>query len=78
MTETAENPTFESAMAELEEIVRKLESGKIKLDEAVKTYERGIYLKKFCQKRLEEASLKIEKVMLDSAGQPQGVERFEP
>ncbi|MCL2672774.1 MAG: exodeoxyribonuclease VII small subunit [Alphaproteobacteria bacterium] len=78
MTETVENLTFESAMAELEEIVRKLESGKVKLDEAVKTYERGIVLKKFCQKRLEEASLKIEKVMLDSAGQPQGAEKFEP
>ncbi len=56
--------TFEQAMTELEEIVRKLENGQIPLEEAVKTYEKGIELKKICEEKLKNAEMKIEKLTL--------------
>ncbi|GHU01948.1 exodeoxyribonuclease 7 small subunit [Alphaproteobacteria bacterium] len=75
MTETLpENLTFEDAMAQLEAIVRQLESGRVKLDEAVAAYERGMALKTFCADRLREITLKIEKVMADSSGAVKGLE----
>ncbi|MDR0630869.1 MAG: exodeoxyribonuclease VII small subunit [Holosporales bacterium] len=52
--------TFEQAIAELEEIIRKLESGKMPLEEAVSAFERGAELKKFCEEKLKNAQLKIE------------------
>ena len=61
--------TFEQAMAELDEIVRKLENGQIPLEEAVKTYERGIELKKICEEKLKSAEMKIEKLTLQD-GRP--------
>ncbi|MBX7199988.1 MAG: exodeoxyribonuclease VII small subunit [Rhodospirillaceae bacterium] len=54
--------SFEQAMKELEDIVRKLESGQVKLDEAVTAYERGAALKKHCESKLAEAKTKVEKI----------------
>ena len=53
---------FEEAMKELERIVRELESGQVKLDEAVKAYERGTALKAHCESKLAEARTKVEKI----------------
>ncbi len=53
---------FEEAMKELERIVRELESGQVKLDDAVKAYERGTALKTHCEGKLAEARIKIEKI----------------
>lgn len=53
---------FEEAMKELEDIVRKLESGQVKLDDAVKAYERGAALKKHCEGKLADARTKVEKI----------------
>jgi exodeoxyribonuclease VII small subunit len=52
--------TFEQAAAELEEIIRKLEDGRMPLGDAVSAFERGSYLKKFCEEKLKGAQLKIE------------------
>lgn len=52
--------TFEQAMAELEEIVKKLEEGRMPLEAAVKAFERGSELKKICEEKLKDAQLKIE------------------
>ena len=60
--------TFEQALAELESIVRKLESGDASLDEAINAYSRGIELKNQCQQRLEAARLKVEKIQFPSDG----------
>jgi exodeoxyribonuclease VII small subunit len=60
--------SFEDALKELEEIVRSLESGKGKLDEAIKSYERGAALKRHCEKKLAEAQAKIEKIALGADG----------
>lgn len=54
--------SFEEALAQLENIVRELEGGKIKLDDAVKAYEKATALKKFCEEKLKAAQLKIEKI----------------
>ncbi len=59
---------FETALVELESIVRSLESGKSPLDESINAYERGIALKMHCEKKLEQARLKIEKITLKSDG----------
>lgn len=54
--------SFEEALAQLENIVRELEGGKIKLDDAVEAYEKATALKKFCEEKLKAAQLKIEKI----------------
>ena len=54
--------SFEHAMKELEDIVRRLESGQVKLDEAVSAYERGAALKAHCEAKLAEARTKVEKI----------------
>ncbi len=53
---------FEEAMRELEDIVRRLESGQVKLDDAVKAYERGAALRKHCESKLADAKMKVEKI----------------
>ncbi|EDP61488.1 exodeoxyribonuclease VII, small subunit [alpha proteobacterium BAL199] len=64
--------SFEDALKELERIVETLERGQGALDDAIAAYERGARLKKYCQAKLEEARLKVEKIKLDESGQPTG------
>ncbi len=54
--------SFEEALDELETIVRDLEGGEVKLDEAVKYYERGALLKRHCEAKLADARMKVEKI----------------
>ena len=60
--------SFEDALRELEQIVRQLESGQVKLDEAVNAYERGSLLKRHCEQRLTDAKAKIEKISVGPDG----------
>ncbi len=60
--------SFEDAMAELEKIVRQLEDGKAKLDEAIAAYERGALLKRHCETRLREAQARIEQITVGGDG----------
>lgn len=55
--------TFEEALKELEDIVKRLEGGKSTLNESIVDYERGTLLKQRCEKQLEEARLKVEKLI---------------
>ncbi|MCK6418798.1 MAG: exodeoxyribonuclease VII small subunit [Alphaproteobacteria bacterium] len=55
--------SFEDALGALETIVRSLESGKAPLEEAMSAYEQGMALKTHCEKKLQEAQMKIEKIM---------------
>ncbi len=55
--------TFEQALAELETIVSELESGQAPLERSIGIYERGAALKALCEKRLEEARLRVEKIV---------------
>ncbi len=62
--------SFEEALGRLENIVRELEAGRIKLDDAVKAYEQAIKLKNFCEQKLQDAKLKIEKIEITPDGTP--------
>ncbi len=57
-----ETLSFEDALAELEEIVNRLEGGQGSLNDAIEAYERGSILKRHCQARLEEARLRVERI----------------
>jgi exodeoxyribonuclease VII small subunit len=57
-----EKMSFEEALAELEEIVRKIDTGQEDLAAAVSSFERGVVLKKHCESMLQNAKLKIEKI----------------
>lgn len=61
--------SFEDALAELEDIVRTLEGGKGKLEEAITAYERGAQLKAHCETKLKEAQAKVEKISLGAGGE---------
>ena len=61
--------SFEEAIAQLENIVRELESGRIKLDDAVTAYEKAVFLKQLCENKLQSAQLKIEKIELSPQGE---------
>lgn len=60
--EDIKNLSFEEALARLEAIVRELESGRTKLDDAVAAYEKAVALKQLCETKLKSAQLKIEKI----------------
>jgi len=60
--------SFEGALAELEDIVRRLEQGKSDLEDAIGAYERGAALKKHCETKLKEAKARVEKIKLVSDG----------
>jgi exodeoxyribonuclease VII small subunit len=64
--------TFERAVEELETIVKRLEEGKVPLEESVAIYERGELLKRRCEELLRQAEARVEKITLDAAGQPTG------
>ena len=68
MSETKEDLStlnFEDALKRLEEIVRKLESGDVPLDQSIELYSEGEKLRGLCQQRLEAAQAKIEKISRD-------------
>ena len=60
--------SFEAALAELEEIVRQLESGEAELEKSIELYERGNLLKAHCEARLQSAQAKVEKITLSANG----------
>ena len=64
-----EDLSFEDALMELENIVRELESGKIKLDDAVIAYEKAVKLKTYCMEKLNTATLKVEKIEINKDGE---------
>ena len=72
MTESSlppvESLSFEQALRELEDIVRKLEAGDVELERSIEIYERGAALKKFCETRLRSAELKVEQIVQEAEG----------
>ena len=63
-----EKMSFEEALTELEGIVRDLETGKAPLENSISSYERGIALKKHCEKKLKDAQAKIDKITVAEDG----------
>ncbi|MBX7250116.1 MAG: exodeoxyribonuclease VII small subunit [Caulobacteraceae bacterium] len=66
--------SFEEALLQLEKIVSELESGRAPLEKSIELYERGAALKAHCEKRLEAARLRVEKIVVGRDGQAQGAE----
>jgi exodeoxyribonuclease VII small subunit len=69
-----EELSFEKALAELEQIVSKLERGDVPLAESITIYERGEALKNRCGQLLKEAEARVEKIRLSPGGKPIGSE----
>lgn len=61
--------SFEDALEELEDIVRTLEEGSGALDDAIKAYERGAWLKKHCEQKLQEARTRVEQIVIGADGE---------
>lgn len=62
--------TFESSLASLEKIVRRLEQGDLSLEESLKLFEDGVKLSRECQERLNQAERRIEILVNDGDGNP--------
>ena len=71
---SVEELSFEKALAELEQIVGKLERGDVPLAESITIYERGEALKNRCAQLLKEAEARVEKIRLSPGGKPIGSE----
>ena len=65
----AKKKTFEKAMEQLEQVVSDLETGDIPLDKALKKFEEGMVLSKYCADRLDETEKKVSLLLADSQGQ---------
>jgi exodeoxyribonuclease VII small subunit len=68
MTPASETPDFERALGELESLVERLERGDLPLEEALRTFERGVELTRHCQTSLRAAQQKVE-ILLKRGGQ---------
>jgi exodeoxyribonuclease VII small subunit len=75
--EPPKKPDFERSLARLEEVVRRLESPQLSLDDAMKLFEEGVALSRECQKQLEEAEGRVE-ILLKKADGKLAAEPFDP
>ncbi|WP_439814906.1 exodeoxyribonuclease VII small subunit [Zavarzinia sp. CC-PAN008] len=60
--------SFEQALKALEDIVRRLEEGKVELEESIEIYGRGVHLKRHCEAKLETARTRVERIVLGTDG----------
>ncbi|GBQ23543.1 exodeoxyribonuclease VII small subunit [Gluconacetobacter sacchari] len=63
MTEDLSQLSFEDALAQLEDIVRKLEGGQLRLQDAIASYERGAALRRHCESKLNEADARVQAII---------------
>jgi exodeoxyribonuclease VII small subunit len=70
--------SFEKALAELEQIVARLEKGDVPLEDSIALYERGEALKKRCEQVLKSAEARVEKIVLGTDGRPSGTTPLDP
>jgi exodeoxyribonuclease VII small subunit len=69
--------SFEEAIAELEQVVNRLDSGEVSLEDSIALYERGAALKQHCEAKLRAAEEKVEQITLDAQGKPAGTRSAE-
>lgn len=65
--------TFEEALRRLDEVVAELDGGEASLDQSLKLFSEGAQLLTFCQKKLEQATLKVEKLFPEEKQDQDGV-----
>lgn len=75
--ESKQPPSFETAIARLEQLVEEMDSANLPLQDLITRYEEGVHLVKVCEERLREAEKRIEIITRNAAGKPEAVE-FEP
>jgi exodeoxyribonuclease VII small subunit len=75
--EPSKKPDFEKSLVRLEEVVRRLESPQLSLDDAMKLFEEGVQLSRECQKQLEEAEGRVE-ILLKKTDGKLAAEPFDP
>jgi exodeoxyribonuclease VII small subunit len=68
MTTETEALTFEAALAQLEVVVSRLESGELSLSESLQTFEEGIHLSRLCTQRLDQAEARVEMLVRSADG----------
>ncbi|MFE8873497.1 MULTISPECIES: exodeoxyribonuclease VII small subunit [Acetobacter] len=68
MADNINSLSFEDALSELEKIVRGLEGGQLKLEEAIASYERGAALRQHCETKLSEAEARVQAIVQRSDG----------
>jgi len=66
--------SFEQALKELEQIVGRLERGDVELEQSITIYERGEALRAHCDRLLQRAEAKVDKINLSEQGQPAGTQ----
>ncbi|RLC24487.1 MAG: exodeoxyribonuclease VII small subunit [Deltaproteobacteria bacterium] len=60
--------SFEKSLKQLEQIVQELESGNLPLEKAMKKFEEGVKLSKYCSEKLDETEKKISVLLHDNKG----------
>ncbi|MEJ2459234.1 MAG: exodeoxyribonuclease VII small subunit [Novosphingobium sp.] len=76
-TEEIAELSFEDALRALETIVRQLESGDVPLEDSISLYEKGEKLRQHCQKRLDAAQARIERIVTGPEGAATGTQPFD-
>jgi exodeoxyribonuclease VII small subunit len=74
--ETSPVAHFEQSLEELEQLVEKMETGEMSLEQSLSAYERGVGLYRQCQQALEQAELRVR--LLTDPAQPENAEPFDP
>ena len=69
---------FETALSELEDIVKQLEGGRVPLEDSIAIYERGEILKRHCEQLLKRAEARIDRITLGPDGRPTGTTPLDP
>ena len=70
MSEPAQAPDFEAALAELEALVQRMETGTLTLEDSLRAFERGVQLSRQCQQSLQQAELRVKTLMRDGTEAP--------
>jgi exodeoxyribonuclease VII small subunit len=65
---TSQAVDFEAALEELEQLVQRMETGELSLEESLKAFERGVVLTRDCQKALKDAELRVQALTETDAG----------
>jgi exodeoxyribonuclease VII small subunit len=68
MSDSISGLSFEDALAELDRIVRSLEGGQMKLEDAITCYERGSLLRRHCEAKLAEAEARVQAIVQRADG----------
>ncbi len=68
MTRSKRSPDFEKSLAELEKLVEQLEGGQMPLEDALRSFERGVALSRDCQAALQAAQARVEILVREGAG----------